>query len=115
VLQNLNTMLEYFDDAKVDSLKLQLRDPYGDKGNPFAAGFKQEQSSGQAGKIALVEKGIRSTVERVDEFLATLEPAKVDEAFRVVEEENRMNKEEYEKFNSKEVINGFGVSRKPLI
>lgn len=77
VVQNLQTILEYFDSSDVQNLKVGSMD-------------------GMSGKEALVLKGLDSTRKSIDDFLAFFPAAEVEQVKKRVQEENELNVKEFD-------------------
>jgi hypothetical protein len=75
-VQNLYTILEYFDSADVQNIKVG--------------------ESSMAGKEDLVLRGLKATRKSMDEFLAYFPKSTVDGIYQKVEEENALNKREFD-------------------
>ena len=76
VVQNLYTILEYFDSSDVENIKVG--------------------TSSMSGKEELVIKGLDSAKRGVDDFLAYFPVDQVDSVRRLIKEENDLNEKEFD-------------------
>ncbi|GAX14584.1 hypothetical protein FisN_6Lh364 [Fistulifera solaris] len=76
-VQNLYTILEYFDSADVQNLKVG-------------------QMSAMSGKEELVFKGLDATRRSIDDFLAYFPKVEVDAVLSKIKEENELNAKEFD-------------------
>ena len=77
-VQNLQTILEYFDSSDVQNLKVG-------------------KNSMSGGKEELVVKGLEATQKKLDEFLSFFEEATVLKIKAQVQEENELNVKEFDR------------------
>ena len=83
-VQNLITILEYFDSSDVENIKVG--------------------KSSMSGKEEIVLKGLEATQLKLDEFLSFFDQTVVDRVAAQVQEENKLNVEEFDK-SLGEIIN----------
>lgn len=76
-VQNLVTILEYFDASDVENIKVG--------------------KNSMSGKEEIVLKGLEATQIKLDEFLSFFDDATVERVFAQVVEENKLNLEEFDK------------------
>mmetsp|Transcript_15873 Transcript_15873/g.36606 ORF Transcript_15873/g.36606 Transcript_15873/m.36606 type:complete len:257 (-) Transcript_15873:225-995(-) len=76
-VQNLQTILEYFDSSDVENIKVG--------------------QNSMAGKEELVVKGLEATQVKLDEFLAFFDEATVSKVKAQVQEENELNVKEFDR------------------
>eukprot|EP00536_Pseudo-nitzschia_multiseries_P011810 jgi/Psemu1/260144/estExt_Genewise1Plus.C_4220014 len=84
-VQNLQTILEYFDSSDVENIRVGKN-----KGGNNGGG-------GMSGKEEIVVKGLEATQAKLDEFLAFFDAATVDKVKAQVQEENDLNVKEFDR------------------
>lgn len=83
-VQNLYTILEYFDSSDIENIKVG--------------------SSSIAGKEEIVLRGLDATRRGIDDFLSFFPVSEVQPVMSLIEEENRMNEKEFDS-NLGQIIN----------